>query len=251
MTPDGSVKWQLQQLENIGAAVLHAPDCHPDIVQFLIETSQDSARYRADRIKLNQRGSSGVFGTVYDETIAGQALALKLFFMPTYARTEPHQGLSGLRANVAVAAGLRKLALSGGDIFMSRTVRQLPEPVPFKLLMPRYFAAVLPFSTSTERLTTAWAMSYEARDRFEEYRLHTPNYADYAAVLDAACKTVGLQPKQVDYDMRNGFGNIMLRRGEGDIATEVIKIDNVASDPLDFKSVLSPDSQNASKSEAL
>lgn len=233
MTPDGSVVWEKQVLPEIGAVVLHAPHCPPGIIDFLLHLSQTTQHYKQERIVAHTRGWAGTFNTVYEETIAGETTAVKVFHRPFIPRLERHQGLPALRANVAVTAGISKLALTGDNVFVSHPLNRQPYAVRFRMLAPRYHAAILYGAQAQQDFRNAWVMSFEPNNPVGRFVLPLPVYTDYKPVLDAACLSVGLNPNDVDYDSEKNSSNILLRDRTNPV--EVIKIDTVADAALDFE----------------
>lgn len=229
MTPDRTLLWERCELPD-GAIVLRSPECKTNIVNTLLDASRNPIQYRTGRIMGHAMLGSGALGIVYRQQQPDFDIAVKLFDFKISGHTELHQGLSGLRANVAIAEGVRKLANDNRHVFASKPP-QSEATVHYALKTPTYFAAILYPETVG---CNAWAMSFEPGSHAESFH-HQPPYNEYAPVLDDACRCVNLEPTQIEYDSYYNIGNLLLRpSSEPNAETDLVKIDNYAQTPLDF-----------------
>lgn len=230
MTPDRTLMWEKHELQD-GAIVLQSAGCNKGIVDTLINASQNPTRYRTGRMRMHAELGSGTLGDVYRQKETGFDIAVKIFHLEMDDGTELHQGLSGLRANVAVAEGIRKLANDNQHVFAAKPPRSKAR-VRYALKTPTYFAAVLYPGTAAS--CDAWAMSFESGSHAKSFQ-YQPPYSEYASVLDNACRWVDLKPLQIDYDCYHNIGNLLLRRStDPGVDTDLIKIDSYAKEHLSF-----------------
>lgn len=234
MTPNEKVVWDLYELPRLGALVISAPDCDDSVIELMANASLWPHLYQRERRRAGSKGQSGDNGTVYHDRIKGNPLAIKLFKEPSSIYNECHQGLSGIRANVALSAGLAHLALTGKNSFDARPVRKHRAArslsARFTITAPTYHAALI--STDPET-PTVWAMSYEAGVASDRTELPVPPYAAYADVLDAALEAVGLDSYLVQHDPN--AGNLLARQAAAaGIDAEIVKLDCFADELLDF-----------------
>lgn len=231
MTPDKKLLWEKHEIRSKGAIVLQAVGCDKHIVDALIIASQHPKRYRSERLRAGALLGSGDFGDVHRQQVQIFDLAVKTFYYEMAVDTELHQGLSGLRANVAVAEGIRRLTADNTHVFTAKSPRSRDETC-YAFRTPRYFAAV--FYPKAKSGCNTWAMSFESGSQAESFQ-HQPPYDDYTMVLDNACKRVGLEPQQIEYDTLNNIKNLLVRPStDPGIGTDLIKIDSYAKEPLCF-----------------
>lgn len=234
MTPNETVVWDLYELPRLGALVVSEPDCDDSVVELMVNASLRPNLYQRGRRRAGSRGQSGENGTVYHDRIKGNPLAIKLFKEPSSIYNECHQGLSGIRANVALSAGLAKLALTGKNRFDARPVCEPNSSslssARFTITAPTYHAALI---TTNPETPTVWAMSYEAGVASNRTELPVPPYAAYADVLDTALEAVGLESYLVQHDPNPN--NLLARQTTATgIDAEIVKLDCFADELLDF-----------------
>lgn len=223
MTPDRRIVWEQVSTDH---GVLYAdPSCSRKVADAVVALSRttDYSYGFAERLGAENLGM-GKFGV---------ALGIgRIAYKKAFQMNPPvgYFGLSALRANVALSAGLG--AIPQLDEAVSRTVRGRS----FEITTPQYFAAYVPhtqgqFGPTADHSTPTYAMS-------REDGIEPPGFADLPASVDRqrryaeAISTFGLDPRYVNFDDSN---ENLLMRIEGDNAQlHLVKLDIATTHNTDY-----------------
>ena len=231
MTPDRKLMWNSQYVPTLGATVLRSPACSDELYS-QVQADLSLGGHPETHQQHMREGTDGVMTIAQ---VSGIPIAVKRSKpRENQSSSDLRNGLSALRANVAVSEGLQRLAIDNSNMFFARTVGLRVPPIrSFDLIMPEYFAAVV-YDKPSGPQTNTWYMSYEQGSESRRALGAMPHISIVHEILQSACEAVGLDQKSIKFDDL-GFRNYLIRTAwPNPFHSTIVKIDNIAQTRLDF-----------------
>lgn len=233
MTADGTVVWDkvdLPDLGRCGATMYLSQDGPNGVSETLIRSASKMERPNEEHI------GQGSWGVVTKFGIGNVLVAIKRT-REYYCDT--HMGLSGMRANVALSAGLKRLeSISPGATTVTEENKH--RAITYALRAVNSFGILIPNAPDWDPLIQAVSIMSYVPGIPAAGSNGMPSKATYKPVFDAACAATGLDPAYVNYDLHTTEGlprpdNLLITLPQkGRSVVIATKIDSYAAQKLEF-----------------